>query len=257
MCKVNDKTFIFEQIEENIPGIIYRFIIDDIGKFRFTYISKSIQEIYKVKPEIVINSQQNLNDYISSNEIDSLNQSIETAYLNKSVWEWKGSITIGKITRVISTKAKLDKNDDTKKVWTGFAFDITEQENLKKEIHSRDKKIRALAHNFPGIIYEWVYNKNKTFGFNYVSNKVKDILGLEPNQMIKIYSMLKPNELDRFINSIEHCAENQLDWNFKTEVYLKNGQKKHIEFIATPSQKTNGQLFYSGIIFDITETKKL
>lgn len=251
-----NKLSIFEQIEENIPAIIYKLVIKDSGDYKVEYLSKAIYEIFKIDQNQLPFNFGNIINLIDKEEVPYFMDSLQNAFNINSKWEWKGKVTINNVTKIMMTYAKPDISSLNEKAWIGLAFDITENETLRKEVEEKKEKFNAIAYNFPGIVYEWYINKKTgETGFNYVSDKTRDILGIEPYQINDIYSMHDPLDVETIIKDSKEQMINPKDWIYEYKVTLKDGSSKWLKYISKPEKNNDEILTYNGIILDITSEK--
>lgn len=155
----------------------------------------------------------------------------------------------------ISVTAIYDKNKKPI-VFLGVTRDITERKKVEMAYKEAEERFRGLVESTSDII--WQVDQNAVY--TYVSPKIKEILGYEPQEVVGktpfdfISECDEEKMLKNFLeiaNKMEpfHGLEN---WNVH-----KNGSLVLLETSGVPILDEKGQLMgYRGIDRDITERKK-
>lgn len=159
--------------------------------------------------------------------------------------------------RIIKSKAELVKDiqGNPLKV-VGVIHDITEQKWAEIALKESEEKYRKLTENSPEITY--INNLNK--GALYWSSKVKDVLGFDPNKIIKettqwTKSLHKEDvpKIDKILSNIKVGKTYELEYR----IYDVNGNLHWFYDRLFNIYKKNGDTIIEGIISDITDKKRV
>ncbi|MFH0967592.1 MAG: PAS domain S-box protein, partial [Methanobacteriota archaeon] len=132
--------------------------------------------------------------------------------------------------------------------------EITRQEQAARE---SEHQLHAMATNIPGVVYRFYVNPDGTYGTDYISERSKQILGLE-NDLTNFSDWLTqgiiPDDRDRFISSVQHAITTISPWEFIGQYQKPSGEKIWLKGVASPI-RDHDKLIFDGVIFDDTERK--
>ncbi len=138
----------------------------------------------------------------------------------------------------------------------GVARDITERKKIQDGLKESEERFRALVESTSDMI--WQVDEKAVY--TYISPKVKDILGYEPNEIVgkTPFDLIDEKDEEKILNSFLEIANKKEpfygleNWNVH-----KNGSRVLLETSGVPILDKKGQLLgYRGIDRDITERKK-
>ena len=142
------------------------------------------------------------------------------------------------------------------------AADITELKKVEGALRESEAKYRGLVSNIPGIVFQFVLRRDGSRSPPFVSEGVKSIIGLMPEEIEKdpdkIFNMILPrddhNAVDR---SIAESAETMKTWKKEFRVKTKTGEIKWLSASSTPHLLPDGNILWSGVVLDITSRKRV
>jgi PAS domain S-box-containing protein len=138
----------------------------------------------------------------------------------------------------------------------GSFVDITARKKAEEALHENKERFRSLVEATSDLIWEVDQNGVHT----YVSPKVKDLLGYEPEEVIgkTYFDLMPPDEAERAGPLFRDIKSSQRPFERLEIVYLhKEGRRIVIETSGVPILDANGNLLgYRGIDRDITERKR-
>ncbi|MFX0177806.1 MAG: PAS domain S-box protein, partial [Candidatus Hodarchaeota archaeon] len=134
--------------------------------------------------------------------------------------------------------------------------DITARKKAEQKLRESEERFRSLVETTS----DWIWEVDVNSVFTYVSPKVRDILGYEPEEVISKtpFDLMPLDEAERVHKLFQTILES--DKSFKildnTNIH-KNGSLIILETSGIPIFDENGQLLgYRGISRDITKHKK-
>lgn len=159
ILKLHESDARFNDIESNLPGIVYQFKIDSTGNMSFPYVSPTIKNLLGIKAEDVIRDPNAWFDIIHPDDRSSLDASIEETYRTLNPWSWEG--------RIISTSKEVGwyrgastprRLADGGVLWNGLVLDITEQKHTEEQLfHTQKMEVLGqltggIAHDFNNLL---------------------------------------------------------------------------------------------------------
>jgi len=127
----------------------------------------------------------------------------------------------------------------------------------KDALHESRCQLDAMATNIPGVVYRFCVNPDGTFGFDYISERSRQILGLENNMVTffdRVTEGIVPEYREQFISSIQHAIKTKTLWVFDSWYEKPSGKKIWFSAVSNPLME-NDRLIFDGVIFDNTERK--
>ena len=132
---------------------------------------------------------------------------------------------------------------------------------LGKELQTSESRLKSITQNIPGsMIYQAIIKPDGERKFTYVSDSVKKLHGITPEEAIadatKIYGRVHEDDI-AMLRQAEDQALRTLS-TFKTDVRVKDpsGEMRWSSLTSTPALMRNGSVWWDGIETVITERKK-
>jgi PAS domain S-box-containing protein len=160
--------------------------------------------------------------------------------------------------KTLSAKGIISKYSNGKAIeLRGIVQDITERKKAEESLREAEERFRALVESTSDVI--WQVDENAVY--TYVSPKIRDILGYEPEEVVgkTPFDLIATKDEEKILKAFLEIANKKEpfygleNWNVH-----KNGSRVLLETSGVPILGEKGQLLgYRGIDRDITERKKL
>ena len=136
----------------------------------------------------------------------------------------------------------------------GSLQDITE----KKEAELR---LKSLADNLPGVMFQFVLNTDGSNSFRMVSEGSKLIWGFAPEEVTRNSQLVwgqvaLGGELEKVQNSIETAVKNDTDWTYQWVYVMPTGEKKVHRGYGSHNTLVDGTVICNSLILDVTAQAK-
>ena len=162
--------------------------------------------------------------------------------------------------KYVSEQGQTDFAPDGTPVRTyGTMQDVTAQVLAEQDLRAEKDRLESLASSVPGVIFTYRLAHGGKSGLEYVSKRIKDLYGFEPERMYQNPApMMRPmikeelKELNRKLIRAARKLE-QMRYEFRY-MHPQKGQV-WLEITASPVITGGGDILFSGIIGDITERK--
>jgi PAS domain S-box-containing protein len=219
--------------------------------------NKGAEEIYGLTAQEVVGRGA---DEVLRHEF--LTDDRETAWDQlRSRGKWKGEVLLsagnGKRLFLEINSSSIRDQSGLTIGYVSICRDITEMHGVKEDLLSERQRFRDLIQNVPGVVYQWEENFDGTFGFTYVSPKLKEYFDTTAEEVFAGNSLIHPDDRERFRESIEESNRTENPWNFEGRLLYPDGSIKWWRGTSVMSTKTEKGRIYNGIIFDITGQKDM
>jgi len=239
---------ISEATLKSLPGIFYAF--DDQGHFlrwntNFAEVSGySDNEIPRMHPLDFIAPQDKklITDKIQ--EVFATGQAVaEASFLTRD----------GRELPFLFTGVSCEI--DGRKCLLGMGTDIAERKRAEESLQKSEQRFRSLVE----ATSDWIWEIDQDGVYTYVSPKVKDLLGYEPEELLgkTPFAFTPPDEAERVKGFIQEICESRRSFaQFENTNLHKDGQLIVLETSGVPIIDHDGSLRgYRGVDRDITERK--
>ncbi len=114
-----------------------------------------------------------------------------------------------------------------------------------------------MATNIPGVVFRFSVRPDGTYGFDYISGRSRQILGIEndPTTFFDQFTeCIVPENRERFLSLVQHAISTKTLWEFESQYVKPSGKQIWISAISSPVME-NDKLIFDGVLFDNTERK--
>lgn len=248
----------FKELIDNLPSVVYQFMMDENQQFSFPYLSKEAINLLGISPNNLQNNPLAGFDRIHPEDIEPLFKSIYTSKENLSNWEFTFRIFIPKIesyrwVRGISKPVELEVG---KVLWNGVFSDVTIEKENEEKIKKSEANLNAIIENTDAF----VYSLNTNFEIITFNTAYKDILKQQANidlnpgdNIFEITKIFSPHELDFWKNIYSDAMLGNAQQFVKE--FNHDGLKTFINFSINPIFKGEEIIGLSCLSRDISKQK--
>jgi signal transduction histidine kinase len=248
---------------ENVPGMIYTFVLTGDNVMTFSFVSPQCREVFEFSSDEMEADPHILEKIIHPEEQSRLMECIFYSRAHLTQFEWDGRIITksGKVKRawVRSTPEKLGHGTIE---WNGIVMDATDKFNRMQELEKINAslietqlRLREIADNAPGIIFEWNKNKAGNERIQYIGSRVERDLAYKPTNINEFLDLLHPDDQEIGKTTIQSAIQNGHRWEFEGRLRDKFGNYRWWQGSAKIFDQTNLNPIFHGQLIDIDEKK--
>lgn len=142
---------------------------------------------------------------------------------------------------------------------SGTLNDITERKQAELALRESEAKLQKMALNIPGLIYQFVLRVDGSMAFPFVSPGCRELYELEPSVIQQsaaaVLEMIHPSDRHNFYVSLKLSARTLQPWSWQGRFILPSKTVKWVQVAARPESQPNGDMFWDGMMMDISDRK--
>lgn len=137
----------FQALVNNTPGLVFEFQLDDTGGMRFNYLSDGCKVLLGISAEDLKQNPRILLNMINTEDIDSLQENIQTSVLEFNMFNWEGRVWIEawQDTKWINIRAIPRRLACGQLLWNGMMTNITQSRQERIELEASRRQLAELS----------------------------------------------------------------------------------------------------------------
>ncbi|MCT7984890.1 PAS domain-containing protein [Laspinema sp. A4] len=247
----------YRHLVETSQDII--FSTDQAGYF--TFVNQAVKQIHGYEPEEMIGRP--FTDFQSpeqaAKDIEVFQEVLKTGslYQYETIHLSKAGNPINFLFNIIIIRDLEGNMIGT----TGTASDITKRKQAEEALLQSEAKLQKITANVPGMVYQFHLQGDGRMNFSFVSEGCKAIYNKNPQEIIDdvylIINTIHPDDLQRFYDTVAESGKTLQPWNWEGKFINPLGEVNWLQGNSTPEKQENGEIIWYGIIFEITERKRV
>ncbi len=245
-----------------VPGVIYRLVVEHDGTRRFTFVSDNVRRLLGVTPQQVIDDAEVLVQMRHPDDRDWVSGVVDRAARAEAplTIEFRMQPRSGGEIWVSWHSAAAGRQADGLQVRAGFITDITARKGAELALRRSQAELQQLVALMPGMVYRLVLDAEGRRRYTYVSERVRDIYGVEPDEVLAdgnaLVRLRHPEDRIKERGPIEVALEEHRTLDYQLRILRRDGQQRWIHVISSPAEAEGGHRARVGVLFDITERKQ-
>ena len=150
------------------------------------------------------------------------------------------------VTQLQQTQLELQQQNDTL---------AAEFEARTQKLQATESRLKRLADNLPGVIFQFRLESDGTQSFPYASDKSREVYEIEPDNFIQVFDFVHPEDLGRLQDTIQESAQTLQRFDCEYRITTPSGVLKWLQAMSQPIQQEDGDIIWDGIIIDISDRK--
>ncbi len=250
----------FTSMVSNVPGVIYRYVLDD--KNTVLFLSDEIENLSGYAKDVFLNnSMQTFVDIVHPDDVEHALSCVEEQTNNEKQYniEYRIITKNGDIQWIRDQAQVLYSNDKTETWIDGVMFDITAQKELENKIKESQEQFSTMVSNVPGAIYRAV--DDSAWPIIYMSDEIEKITGYPASdfmesKIVTFSTIMYPDDVEPMGKIITDQFAKGKNFQIDYRVIAKNGDIKWVRSQGQSVKTHSGEAFIDGVLIDITEAKE-
>lgn len=141
----------------------------------------------------------------------------------------------------------------------GVVLDITERRRVEMELAASEAKLKEMASQVPGALYQFRVRPDGLREFPYISDNITALCGITPEELYRdstlIMSQIVPEDFEMVEASIMESYQTMSEWKCEFRILRPDGLVRWIGGNSIPRHEPDGSVIWHGLITDITARK--
>jgi len=245
-------------LDRSTDGIICLSQDESDGDLGYTWLvrfaNRASRELLGIKHSNCVGRElKEVSPVYSTLDIDGFLASIQNT--RKPVCKELGFETEDELKTVILSAQKTDRSE-----YILVVEDVTKARLVEKELETSSNELERLSAQVPGVYFHLKINQDGDPSFPFISEKIKDLLGVEAQDVMKDASIAMGavfiEDLERVYESLAVSSKHLNALYLEYRVNGPNGKQKWVSTKAIPERRGDGTIIWYGIFEDITLRKE-
>jgi PAS domain S-box-containing protein len=249
----------FQQLADNVPGMIYQFRLDPDGTSTFPYISSGCRYTYELEPAQVQQQPELLFEMVHSDDLPQLEAAITHSAETLTKWEFEWRIlTPAGQQKWLKGISQPQLQPDGAILWDGCVIDISEHKAVEAQLQQSQQLLQLVLDNIPQLIF-W---KDRNSVYQGCNQNFADVAGMGSPENIVGKTDYDLPWTDEEADWYRQCDQ-QVMTSAQPELHIietqqqADGNQPWLETNKIPLQDSQGQVIgILGTIEDITSRKQ-
>ena len=138
--------------------------------------------------------------------------------------------------------------------------EAAERHWMENALRQSEKRLRRMAANTPGMIYQFVRNPDGTFYFPFVGDGCREFFGVEAQAIYDrpelVLDVLDAEARIEFQNSLTLSAATLEPWRLCVTYRAPDGSTRWAEGASRAEKLADGRVLWNGMLMDVTDRKR-
>ncbi|GAA5527998.1 PAS domain-containing protein [Herpetosiphon gulosus] len=241
-----------QRIIENVPGMVYQFLLEPDHTMRFPFVSTGSRDIYGLEPEAIMQNASIVTEAVNPTDRLRFQEAIMASAQTLEPWRWEGRVYINGQENWLQGASRPTKLANGAILWDGLLLNITQQ-----------KQAEALLGRFDTILSstpDLVAIADLSGQMQYLNPAARRLLRLEPTDQVSQLTWydLHPDKTEQtWLAKTLHHAQIHGSWMGEHQLKTAQGQQLPVMYQMLCHYDIDHQpSFFSMIAHDISDQKQ-
>ncbi|GEM_PF-1508694 len=253
----------FEKLSSASPAIIYTIVMNlSNGKTYFEYMSPASEIITEIPNEKGLKDGSLIFDLIHPEDLSGYQEAMKLCIetMQPFRYEWRIITPSGKI-KWLWGNSSIEKRENNEFAWHGIVIDISDRKKMELALQYSEDRFQKLAKASPAVIYTVLEGLDGITRFEYISPAAEEIHELAIADILKdgrlIFNQMYSEDQAGYIEGVKISLETMETFTYEWRILTPSGKVKWVRASSSPEKRENGEVYWHGIVIDITQRKAL
>ena len=145
------------------------------------------------------------------------------------------------------------------RLFVSIGRDITKRRETEGALRETEQRLRAIAANMPGMVFQRVLHSDGSMEFTYVSEGCRSVMGIGPEELTanpdRFLAMLPIEERQGFLTGLGRSARTMEPFDEEMSVVGADFCRRWLRGQSRPTLRANGDVVWDGVMLDVTDRK--
>jgi PAS domain S-box-containing protein len=155
----------------------------------------------------------------------------------------------------------FDLADGTVGGLVGAIVDVSEQKALERQAWASERRLREMADNVPGVVYQLRVDQDGTRSYTFLSDAVRSLRGYSREEVSRDGELLFRQIVDEDKPLIDHAiagaVETLTPLKHEYRIHMPDGTVKWVQSAAVPKKTEDGAVVLNGYWIDVTQHRDM
>ncbi|MCF4995768.1 transporter substrate-binding domain-containing protein [Pseudomonas syringae] len=143
-----------------------------------------------------------------------------------------------------------------------YLTDVTERRRALAALQESEARLQGIAANVPGLVFRLERAAiTGQIDFAYISEGSESLVGYSPatiaHRDMGLRSLVHPDDKASYHQTQDHALDTDSDWSWQGRILTRQGEQRWAEIKAITRQLEGGASAWDGIVWDITDSKRI
>ncbi|MEO0036639.1 MAG: hypothetical protein RLZZ501_2662, partial [Pseudomonadota bacterium] len=148
---------------------------------------------------------------------------------------------------------------DGQRLFVGIGRDVTRRRQTEAALRETEQRLRAIAANMPGMVFQRVLWPDGRVEFSYVSEGCRSVLGLEPAELVgesgRFFTLMQDEERLAFLAGLARASRLMEPFDEEVSVPGPDRRRRWLRGSSRPTRREDGAVVWDGVMLDVTDRK--
>ena len=134
--------------------------------------------------------------------------------------------------------------------------DITRRKAIEAQLEETEHRLRTIAANLPGVVFQRVQGTDGTFSCTYISDGIREITGREPDDFVTdaalMFDTIIPSDRQRLLDALAVSAQTLGPAREDVRIVGPQGRLRWLRGQSRPRRRGDA-IVWDGLILDVTD----
>lgn len=127
----------------------------------------------------------------------------------------------------------------------------------EQALTANEKRLRKIAADLPGVIYQFSLDANEEMSFPYMSSGCRRFLEIEPQKAEQdfhvVFDLIHASDKQSYLESMKLSADTLLLWLWEGRMITPSGKCRWVRCVLRPEKQASCDILWSGLMIDISD----